>query len=460
MKLLLTTIFCQGALTLTLCCLLLVSSLELPAQILKLTKVNEFTLDVSKSGHKTASFPRIFFHQGRNKIYALYAGIKTAATGRSPQDQSIGWLEYDTTFTFTGKAGVLSEPATGGDIAVAFDGSNYYLLIGAPGGYNLYKYNADLALTQKTLVALNKFDSPNDQLLNYTDGRLYLATILGDSATMNNPNVPVYQRWFTYSTSLVAERDTTMKGEPYMVTGGSIIASDNMLQVVTADKFLMSKLYVYQYTSAFKYLGKKLLASDAQWSQGLLYDNGYYYVAYHTGASGMGNVAVGIFDKNWNPVATQAVTIYPSAPGKSGYNAHRPWLMKRGSILYVSYDLASYDATGQENPDWQGKVVLYEVSSTPTSVHETSENENAAFAVTPNPGADFITARFILNRREHVRLALYDILGHEVALLLDSEVDAGEHILPLPVAHYPLSIAFLRLQTSTFSRTEAIRLVR
>ncbi len=449
------------------CCLLTFTNTTLRSQAVKLTKVTEYTLDVSKSGHKTASFPRVFFHQGRNKIYALYAGIKTAATGRTPQDQSIGWLEYDSTFTLTGKAGVLTEPSTGGDIAAAFDGSNFYVIIGAPGGYNLYKYNSDLALSQKVLIPLNKFDSPNDQLLNYTGGKLYCASILGDSATVNNPNVPVYQRWFTYSTSLVQERDTTMKGEPYMVTGGSIMSNDNMLQVVTADKFSGSKLYVYQYSSAFKYIGKKFLADNAQWSQGLLYENGYYYVAYHTGSPGAGNVVVGVFDKNWGTIATQAITSYTLTLGKSGFNAHRPWLMKRGSTLYVSYDLGTYDAAGQENPDWQGKVALYEVSAMQTSVQQgntaqASDDQAASFVVAPNPTSGQINVDFALSKREHVRLALYDMLGREVALLLDAELEAGEHTWSLVVRHSPLvdGAYFLRLQTPTFSQTQSVQVMR
>lgn len=441
--------------------LFFVCSIGVQAQSIRLTKLAEYTMNPVPSGHKTVSFPRLFFHEGRGKIYALYTGIKTAATGRSPQDQSIGWLEYDSSFVPTGKAGVLSEPTTGGDIAVAFDGANYYLLIGGPGGYLLYKYNADFALTQKVSIKLNTFDSPNDQLLNYTGGKLYFASIAGDAASMNNPDAPVAQRWFVYSTNLVQELDTVMKGESYIATGGSIISIDKTLHVVTADKFSRSALYVYQYSDAFKYIGKKLLASDGQWSQGLLYDNGVYYVAYHTGAHGAGNVAVGVFDKNWASIVSQAVTTYSFMQGKSGSNAQRPWIMKRGNLLYVAYDVATYNEMVQESPDWQGKVTVYTISTAPTSIRALSEPSIGNVSVYPHPPiAEHVSVRYSLAKTEYIRITVTDVLGREVLSVFEGTHAMGTHENSFSTETLAQGLYFLRLQTYSFSQTKPLQVLR
>ena len=430
---------------------LLCSAVVTQAQAVRLTKFAEYTINPAASGHKTVSFPRVFYHEGRQKIYTLYTGIKTTSTGRSPQDQSIGWLEYDSTFTPTGKAGVLAEPTTGGDIAVAFDGASYYLLIGGPGGYVLYKYADDFSLTQKVTIRLNTFDTQNDQLLNYTGGKLYCAALTGDAASMMNPNAPVGQRWFVYSTNLVQERDTIMRGESYIATGGSIIFADKTLHVVTADKFSGSSLYVYQYSESFQYLGKKQLTTDGQWSQGLLYDSGYYYVAYHTGGHGAGNVAVGVFDKNWVNITTQAVSNYTSSPGKAGFNAQRPWLMKRGNRLYVAYDVASYNETIQENPDWQGKVVAYTITTSPTDIRTEWFSSEPNMQVFPHPlTGNPATVHFTLSKPERISLKLFNALGQEMSQILDETLPAGKYEKSLDIGNWSLvnGAYFLQLQTN------------
>ncbi|MBN1826892.1 MAG: glycosyl hydrolase 53 family protein [Candidatus Eisenbacteria bacterium] len=47
--------------------------------------------------------------------------------------------------------------------------------------------------------------------------------------------------------------------------------------------------------------------------------------------------------------------------------------------------------------------------------------------VEPNPASDRATIRFFLNRRETVRLAVYDAAGRRVALLAEGSLDAGVH---------------------------------
>lgn len=82
--------------------------------------------------------------------------------------------------------------------------------------------------------------------------------------------------------------------------------------------------------------------------------------------------------------------------------------------------------------------------------------------ISPNPATDQATVRFTLTQREHVTLKLYNALGVEVASLLDAEVRAGEHSLPVSLSAIalPQGAYFLRLQTPTFSHTQPVQVLR
>jgi hypothetical protein len=67
--------------------------------------------------------------------------------------------------------------------------------------------------------------------------------------------------------------------------------------------------------------------------------------------------------------------------------------------------------------------------------------------------------RFVLEKRERVRLSLYDVLGREIAQLLDADVPAGEHTSALILPASSAQLYFLRLQTTTFSATKPVRVL-
>ncbi len=97
-----------------------------------------------------------------------------------------------------------------------------------------------------------------------------------------------------------------------------------------------------------------------------------------------------------------------------------------------------------------------------SSVQTATLPDGASLLISPNPATGQTTAYFTLSRRERVRLVLYDVLGREVALLLDAELEVGEHEWSLVVRHWSLvdGAYFLRLQTPTFSHTKPVQVLR
>lgn len=66
----------------------------------------------------------------------------------------------------------------------------------------------------------------------------------------------------------------------------------------------------------------------------------------------------------------------------------------------------------------------------------------------PNPFNGQTTVRFSLDKREHMRLAIYDILGREVAVLIENELEAGVYNAPWSPKGVGSGVYFVRLQTS------------
>ncbi|MBI3787984.1 MAG: T9SS type A sorting domain-containing protein [Ignavibacteriales bacterium] len=66
----------------------------------------------------------------------------------------------------------------------------------------------------------------------------------------------------------------------------------------------------------------------------------------------------------------------------------------------------------------------------------------------PNPFNGQTTVRFSLDRREYLRLAIYDILGREVAVLVEKELDAGVYNTQWIAGNLGSGVYLVRLQTA------------
>jgi len=314
--------------------------------------------------YKTGVFCRLFYHQNREKFYLVFMGSKLDPSPESrPMDAEYVYMELDSGLNPTGVSGPLPLQCTG-DFAIASDGTYYYFLQMVQEGYQLTKFDADFQTVKSETIAWDKtYEAGNDQILNYTDGRLYLATLYdtkgtGDNYYTGTNTATTYPHVYIYSTDLEPVDDVLLLDESNVPSGGSVIVRDGLFEMVTTDKMMRGNLYVYQWDSDWNYLDKKLLAMDGQWAQGLFYEDGYYYAVWHRGEHGNGNVAAGIFDESWSAVGGAPVTDYTG-----DYNAQRPWIIKAQDKLYVCYDVETTHAKDEpENKDWQCHIAVYAVA--------------------------------------------------------------------------------------------------
>lgn len=330
-----------------------------------LTLKSSHTLSPNED-YDSGVFCRLFYHPERGKFYLTFGAVITGGDINNFSDQRYAWREYDADLNYTGSTGVFDQTYAG-DYAIAFDGTYYYLLVvSAQGQYRLTKYNSTFQSQGSVTVDWDINDEAgNDQLLNYTNGKLYFATLYDTEGT--GPNYytgthvgTTYPHMFVYNTDLTeAESPAYLTAESNIPSGGSIVVEDGISTIVTADRIEGHNLSAYAYDADWNYLGKTDLGIRGSWSQGLVSEDGLFYVAFHTGHLVNGNLYAAIYDDDWELITSEALTDYSSS-----YNAMRPWITKVGNLLYISYDVASYDvANRQEVKDWQCHVDVYEVGS-------------------------------------------------------------------------------------------------
>ena len=78
----------------------------------------------------------------------------------------------------------------------------------------------------------------------------------------------------------------------------------------------------------------------------------------------------------------------------------------------------------------------------------------------PNPFRAQTTIRYALPQRKHVTVAVYDLLGREVATLVDEQQEAGRHQLRFDAAQLSSGAYFVRLTSEGTTRTQKMTVVR
>jgi hypothetical protein len=132
----------------------------------------------------------------------------------------------------------------------------------------------------------------------------------------------------------------------------------------------------------------------------------------------------------------------------------------------TSGTFTSTEVTGLE-PGWQfeiqivgGTVVLNSLSdgvpTTPAEPGAPTQADLVLHPPAPNPAAGLTTLRYDLPASGRARLAVYDALGREVAVLVDAERPSGRHEVALNVLALPAGIYLLTLDSVTRRATRRL----
>lgn len=109
-----------------------------------------------------------------------------------------------------------------------------------------------------------------------------------------------------------------------------------------------------------------------------------------------------------------------------------------------------------------GSSVFRSVGST-TSVKESGENIPTKFSLSqnyPNPFNPTTTIEYSIPRASLVKMQVYDILGREVATLINEVKSAGTYTATFNAANIPSGVYFYRLQAGSFTETKKLILLR
>jgi len=407
-------------------------------------------------------FCRCFHHAPRNQFYCVYAARPAGSTlppGRMPR---FAWREYDASFGFTGRQGSLAGFPSAGDFGMVQVDSTYYHLTVAGTNYKLSRFDDDLVLLGSTIIPLDLHDSNTDQLMGYAHDGLVIGAL--HEPTETSPRFPMQADWtpsahlFQYDLALQPLAPDRYLVPTFYSWGGSVVWNpDNArFQIVTMDSFPTYQLYAYEYDANWNWLGQHLLADDGQWSQGLIWDGTYYYVAYHSGHEHRsGNVVVAVFDLDWNRLFSTTITENDPFPPPLGSNtnAQRPFITKVGDTLYVSYDAGTYTYYGggtiRENFDWQAHVSALRINHV-TGVP--AATPHGAWTVFPQPSRGV----FHLGRENMQDLADIEVVDLAGRIVEARKMRGASDSIDLSLR--PAGIYFLRIRAA--GATEIWRLVK
>jgi hypothetical protein len=116
--------------------------------------------------------------------------------------------------------------------------------------------------------------------------------------------------------------------------------------------------------------------------------------------------------------------------------------------------------------EWKNKfnstAYIYDLS-TPTGINERDKiipHSIMLYQNYPNPFNPTTTIRFALTQRAYVTLKVFDVLGREVAMLVEGGLNAGEHSVVYDAKGLASGIYFYRLTAGTFVQQKKMEIVK
>lgn len=157
--------------------------------------------------------------------------------------------------------------------------------------------------------------------------------------------------------------------------------------------------------------------------------------------------------------------------GIIGNNADLSKLDKNGDIQFVYdyrqiYSTILMDHMGASKSD-SSDILLKEFTTLPVFKSTTDISDNSSVPVKcelkqnyPNPFNPYTEIEFNINKSGNVRLTVYDILGKEIAVLVNEYKNSGTHRTRFNAANLPSGTYFYKMTTGGFTETKKMLLVK
>ena len=109
---------------------------------------------------------------------------------------------------------------------------------------------------------------------------------------------------------------------------------------------------------------------------------------------------------------------------------------------------------------WSALATMLYLSADYVPAEDGADLAVLGVTVGPNPATTAATVRFTLDRAQTARVALYDMLGREVAVVADGLAPAGETMVTVATAGLPAGVYVVRLVAETGVATQTLTVVR
>jgi photosystem II stability/assembly factor-like uncharacterized protein len=140
-------------------------------------------------------------------------------------------------------------------------------------------------------------------------------------------------------------------------------------------------------------------------------------------------------------------------------------------VMPFSLENAGPANTVVEELFWQGTSHLVAAThgrgmfrcSPPLATDVQPQSAATAFALDqnfPNPFNPSTTIRYALPRRSYVMLTIFDVVGRQVAALIDGDIEAGHHEVQFSAPQLSSGVYFYRLQADGFTQTKTLCVVK
>ncbi len=152
-------------------------------------------------------------------------------------------------------------------------------------------------------------------------------------------------------------------------------------------------------------------------------------------------------------------------PGIAGHNWEAAWLDPgTGDTTFVSTGASVSDTLTIQAPAFRADLLLHlKVAGTPTAVRGSNQKMSSVYMLAqnyPNPFNPTTVIRYELPNSSHVILKVYDVLGREVATLVDGLQSAGAHEVDFNAARFAGGVYFYRLTTLAFTEVRKMILIK